>query len=56
MKDIRKITVTGNGTYYVTLPRWIIEKLKWRKGQRIEIKLRGNKIQIEDWKKSNFSK
>lgn len=51
MRDVRKLTITGNMTYYVTLPKWMIEKLKWKKGQKVEIKLKGNKIVVEDWKK-----
>lgn len=49
MRDVRKLTITGNKTYYVTLPKWMIEKLKWRKGQKVEPKLRGKKVTIEDW-------
>lgn len=49
MQDIRKLTVTGNKTYYVTIPRWMAEKLKWRKGQRVEIKMEKNNIKIVDW-------
>ena len=52
MKDTRKITVTGNGkTYYVTIPRWMIEELRWRKGQKVTLKLRGKRIFIGDWEK-----
>lgn len=50
-EEVRKITVAGGTTYYVTIPKWMIEKLKWRKGQRVEIKLKGNSISIADWKK-----
>jgi len=51
MQDIRKLNVTGNGkSYYFTIPRWMIEKLKWRKGQKVEIKLKGDKVVVGDWK------
>lgn len=52
MKKIRKLTITGKGkTYYVTLPRWMVEQLKWRKGKKVEIKLRGKGIVIGDLKR-----
>jgi len=51
-KEIRKLTVTGSGkTYYVTLPKWMVEELKWKKGKRVEIQLKGNSIQIVSDKK-----
>lgn len=52
-KDIpvRKITKTGAYTYYVTIPREYIAELRWRKKQKVTIKLSGKKIIIEDWKK-----
>lgn len=51
-KEVRKLTVTGKGkTYYVTIPKWMIEKLKWRKGQKVELKLRGKTVSVQDWSK-----
>ena len=51
-KDVRKLTVTGKGkTYYVTIPKWMIEKLKWRKGQKVEVRLKGEKVVVLDWEK-----
>ena len=49
-KEVRKLTVTGKGkTYYVTIPKWMIEELKWRKGQKVEVNIKGQKIEIRDW-------
>ena len=49
---VRKITVTGaSKSYSLTLPKDIIRKLKWRKGQRVNIAMEGKKIIIADWKK-----
>jgi len=50
--DIRKLVVTGKGrTYYITIPRKMIKKLGWRKGQKVEIHLRGKRIWIKDWER-----
>lgn len=48
-QTIRNITQNSTGTYAVTLPIGDIRKLGWRKGQKIVIKRRGNKLIIEDW-------
>ena len=51
-KNIRKITKTGGeASYSVTLPIEIMEKLKWKEHQKVEVKLSGKKIIIQDWKK-----
>lgn len=50
-KNIRKLTVTGNGrSYYVTLPREIIRELKWKKGEKKVVLMEDGRIIIEDWK------
>ena len=46
----RKLTKTGDYTYYVTIPKDYIEKLGWRVKQKVVVKLSGKKIIIEDWK------
>lgn len=46
MKDVGELTVTGNKTYYFTLPKWMVEKLKWRKGRMVEIKLKGKRVEV----------
>ena len=48
---IRKLTKTGDYTYYATIPREYIEELGWRKKQKVVVKLEGKKVIIEDWKK-----
>lgn len=49
-KDIRKISKSTSGSYYLTLPINVIEALRWRKGQKVRVKKYGKKIIIEDWK------
>ncbi|MCK5012913.1 MAG: hypothetical protein KAS66_03770 [Candidatus Omnitrophica bacterium] len=35
-QEVRKIGVTGKtNTYYVTLPKDVVRRLKWRKGQKV---------------------
>lgn len=45
----RTITQNSTGTYAVTLPIATMRKLGWRKGQKITVKRRGQKLVIEDW-------
>lgn len=48
----RKLTVTGQGkTYYVTLPKEMIQALKWQKGQKLIVDLKEDSLVIRDWEK-----
>ena len=47
----RKITKTGDYTYYVTIPREYIEVLGWRRKQKVNVKLVGKRVVLEDWKR-----
>jgi hypothetical protein len=49
-KNIRKLS-SNSRSIAVTLPIEFIRKLKWRKKQKVVLKLKGKKITIEDWKK-----
>lgn len=49
--SIRKINKTGDYSYYVTIPKEYIDKLKWRKGQKITVDLEDDNIILKDWKK-----
>lgn len=48
-KNIRKIFKSGS-SYAVTIPLEIVQELKIKKGQKMEVKKSGKKIIIEDWK------
>lgn len=53
-EHIRKLTKIGSGgTYYVTLPKDLIKKFKWRERQKVVVrKYKGkNKFVIEDYEK-----
>ena len=50
MADVRKLSVIGQSrTYYLTLPKEIIDELKWRKGQKLKVQMKGRSIIIKDW-------
>jgi antitoxin component of MazEF toxin-antitoxin module len=48
---IRSLTkVSGGTSYAITIPMEYIRKLKWRAKQKLEVKLSGDRIIINDWK------
>ena len=51
MKEVRKITKTSRGTYYISIPRELIKELKLKEGEKVIISKRGKGILIQDWKK-----
>jgi len=50
IKPYRKLTKTGMGSYYLTLPRDMIKALGWKERQKLTVKKDGQKLIIEDWK------
>ena len=50
-EPVRKVTKTGQYTYYVTIPKIFIDELKWKERQRVVVSREGDKIVIRDWKK-----
>ncbi len=49
-KEIRKITRTSRGTYYISIPKELIKELRFKEKQKVVVKKRGKGILIEDWK------
>ena len=49
-KNTRKIFKSGS-SYAVTLPKEVVNELKWRFKQKVVVKKRGKGIIITDWKK-----
>ena len=50
MSNIRKLAVIGQSrTYYLTLPKDIVDELNWRKGQKLTVVRRGDSVVIKDW-------
>lgn len=50
-EEIRKLQTTGEDgeTYYVTLPKELVEKLGWRKGQNLTVHAYNKELIIKDW-------
>ena len=55
-EPVRKIGKTGTYTYYVTVPKSVIDDLDWRDGQKVVVKKSGSRIVIEDCKPSRKSR
>ena len=49
-KNTRKLLRLGK-SLGMTLPVAFLRKLKWRKKQKVTVRLSGKKLIIEDWKK-----
>jgi antitoxin component of MazEF toxin-antitoxin module len=45
---IRKLIGLGKYSAVVSLPRGFLEKLHWRKGQKLKVTQSGRKIEIQD--------
>ena len=50
-EPVRKITKTGTYTYYVTIPKALIDELGWRERQKVVVVKSGDTVVIRDWKK-----
>ena len=48
-EPIRKISKTGKYTYYVTIPKEMLDRLGWRERQKVIVKKSGQKPIIRDW-------
>ena len=47
MANVRKLAVIGQSrTYYLTLPKELVDELSWRKGQKLTVQRRGNAVVI----------
>jgi bifunctional DNA-binding transcriptional regulator/antitoxin component of YhaV-PrlF toxin-antitoxin module len=46
----RKLTRAAKYSHYVVFPPEWMRTLGWRKGQKIILKKKGQKITVEDWK------
>lgn len=55
-ETVRKLTKTGDYTYYVTIPKVFIDELNWKERQRLVVKKRGNGLIVEDWKPKSSRK
>lgn len=50
-KEVRKLRKRNKYTYSLTIPKEMIDKYKWREGQKLVIEDKGNgRLQIRDWR------
>lgn len=47
---VRKIISLGKYSAVVSLPKEMLEKLRWRKGQKVIISSKGKTVKIRDFK------
>lgn len=47
---IRKIISLGNYSGVVSIPKELMRKLKWRKGQKVEVSSKHKTLSIKDYK------
>lgn len=47
---VRKIISLGKYSAVVSLPREMLEKLHWRKGQKVVVSSKGKTVKIKDFK------
>jgi len=50
-RNTRKLLRNSGGTMLVSLPKELVQELKWQSKQKVVIKKSGDKLIIEDWKK-----
>jgi len=48
-KKTRKLTRTGKTSYTVNIPKDFVQVLRWKERQKLNVKLVGKKIVVEDW-------
>lgn len=49
-RNTRKLYRNSGGTVMVSIPKEVIDALKWRDGQKVVVKRSGSKVIITDWK------
>jgi len=51
-KYIHKLTKGGKHSYYLIIPKEIIEKYEWKEHQKLVVTDKGRgRVEIKDWKK-----
>ena len=49
-KEVRKIVKNGRGSYYINIPKEIMQELRWKERQKLTVRKVGKRLIIEDWK------
>jgi len=50
-KNTRKLIKVGGKSLSVTIPRELVDKLKWKEKQKVTVKKVRGGVLIKDWKK-----
>lgn len=50
-ENVRKITKTGGGSFYVIIPKEMMKELNWKEKQKVSVKIDRKRVVISDWKK-----
>jgi antitoxin component of MazEF toxin-antitoxin module len=50
-RNIRKLTTVGKASLSVTLPKDLVNELKWKDKQKVVVKRKGSSLIIRDWKR-----
>jgi hypothetical protein len=48
-QQVRNLTSNSTGTYSISLPKTLIQELRWQRGQRLVVSKQGKKLIIHDW-------
>jgi bifunctional DNA-binding transcriptional regulator/antitoxin component of YhaV-PrlF toxin-antitoxin module len=48
--NIRTLSTVGGSSYAITIPVEYIRKLKWKKKQKLDLRIYQDRIIIRDWK------
>ena len=48
-KFVRKLTKLGKYTYYIVVPKILIDDLHWRERQKLVVFRRGKGLLVKDW-------
>lgn len=48
--NVRKLTLVGKASLSVTLPKELVNELKWKNKQRVTVVRKGSKVIVSDWK------
>lgn len=49
-RNIRKVSKSGNGSFYITIPIEFARALRWRERQKVLVEKKGSVLTIKDWK------
>ncbi len=50
-KEVRKVIKNGRNSYYINIPKEIVDALHIKERQKLTVELKGKSIVVKDWKK-----